>query len=137
MMTVAGVAVLDYFAKHDLVGNAAKTGARLLERLRAEVLPLPGVGAVEGLGLLTGIEFVAEKDTRAPFPRGKKLAEGLIAALFAEGVVVWPNVGQANGTDGDLIMIGPPLVIDEAQIDELVSTLARVIGRYLQGVMTS
>ncbi len=128
MMTAAGVAVLDYFERHDLVANARKVGAHLLARLRERLLPLPGVGSVQGLGLLAGIEFVADKATRAPFPRGQKIVEGLVAALFEAGVITWPNVGQANGTDGDLIMIGPPLVITESQADELVETLASVIG---------
>jgi adenosylmethionine-8-amino-7-oxononanoate aminotransferase len=132
MMTAAGVAVLDYFERHDLLARARRVGEHMLARLREKLLPLPGVGSVQGLGMLAGVEFVADKATRAPYPRGKKLVEGLIAALFAEGVITWPNVGQANGTDGDLIMIGPPLVIDEAQVDELVDTLARVI----QGHMT-
>jgi adenosylmethionine-8-amino-7-oxononanoate aminotransferase len=131
MMTAAGVAVLDYFERHDLVARAARVGAHMLGRLREQLLPLPYVGSVQGIGLLAGVEFVADKATRAPFPRGKKLVEGLIGALFAEGIVTWPNVGQANGTDGDLIMIGPPLVIDEAQVDELASALARVITSHL------
>jgi adenosylmethionine-8-amino-7-oxononanoate aminotransferase len=132
MMTAAGVAVLDYFERHRLVERAARVGEHMLARLRERLLPLPGVGSVQGLGLFAGVEFVADKTTRAPFPRGKKLVEGLIATLFAEGVITWSNVGQANGTDGDLIMIGPPLVIDEAQVDELVDTLARVITSYMQ-----
>lgn len=132
MMTAAGVAVLDYFERHRLVERAARVGEHMLARLRERLLPLPGVGSVQGLGLLAGVELVADKTTRAPFPRGKKLVEGLIATLFAEGVITWSNVGQANGTDGDLIMIGPPLVIDKAQVDELVDTLARVITSYMQ-----
>ena len=134
MMTAAGVAVLDYFERHDLVARAARVGEHMLARLRERLLPLPGVGSIQGMGLLAGVEFVADKATRAPFPRAKKLVEGLIAALFAEGVIVWPNVGQANGTDGDLIMIGPPLVIDEAQVDDLVDTLARVITTHMTKV---
>ncbi len=134
MMTAAGVAVLDYFERHALVARAARVGEHMLKRLRERLLPLPGVGSVQGLGLLAGVEFVADKATRAPYPRGKKLVEGLIAALFAEGVITWPNVGQANGTDGDLIMIGPPLVIDETQVDELCDTLARVITTYIAKV---
>ena len=95
-------------------------------------MPLPWVGNVSGVGLLAGIEFVADKDTRAAFPRKEKLCERLTQFLFDEGLIVWPNVGQANGIDGDLIMIGPPLIITDAQVDELVDALARGIQRFAE-----
>jgi hypothetical protein len=129
MMTAAGVAVLDYMEKHRLVENAARVGAYLQRRLRETLLPLPTVGSVQGMGLLAGVELVADKATRAPFPRARKQVEALTAELFAAGIITWPNVGQANGVDGDLIMIGPPLVIREPQVDELVDGLARCITR--------
>jgi hypothetical protein len=131
-MTAAGVATLDYYDAHDLVGNAARTGLALQDELRARLLPLPGVGSVQGVGLLAGVELVADKATKAPFPRKTKLAERLSAELFARGLVTWQNVGHANGVDGDLVMIGPPLVISEAQVDELVGILERGIRDFFE-----
>jgi hypothetical protein len=131
-MTAAGVATLDYYDAHDLVGNAARTGLALQDELRARLLPLPGVGSVQGVGLLAGVEFVADKATKAPFPRKTKLVERLSAELFARGLVTWQNVGHANGVDGDLVMIGPPLVISEAQVDELVGILERGIRDFFE-----
>jgi hypothetical protein len=130
-MTAAGVATLDVYAREKLVDNARTTGAYLQERLRATLMPLPGVGSVQGVGLLAGVEFVADKASKAPFPRARKVVERLGAQLFADGLITWPNVGQANGTDGDLVMIGPPLVITRAQVDELVFRLASSIQRFM------
>lgn len=123
-MTAAGVAVLDYFEKHRLVEAVARVGAYLQRRLRETLLPLPYVGNVSGIGLLAGIEWVQDKQSRAPFPRSRKLAEALTTACFQNGLTVWPNVGHAGGGDGDLLNLGPPLVISEPQIDELVDKLA-------------
>lgn len=123
-MTAAGVAVLDYLEKHRLVEASARVGAYLLKRLRESVLPLPYVGNVSGLGLLAGIEWVQDKETRQPFPRARKVAETLTSACFENGLTVWPNVGHVDGTDGDLLNLGPPLIITESQIDELVDKLA-------------
>jgi adenosylmethionine-8-amino-7-oxononanoate aminotransferase len=129
-MTAAGLAVLDYFERHDLVRRSARIGARLLDRLSAQLLLLDHVGCVQGLGLLCGVEMVADKSTRAPFPRERKVAERLTAHFFERGLIVWPNVGQADGTSGDLFMIGPPLVIDEGQGDDLVDSLAQAIKEF-------
>ncbi|WP_044246843.1 aminotransferase family protein [Chondromyces apiculatus] len=131
-MTAAGVAVLDYFEKHDLVSHAARVGAYLQRRLREALLPLPGVGAVEGVGLLAGVELVEDKATKRPFPRARKVVEGLLGALFAEGLILWPNTGHADGENGDLVMVGPPLVITEGDVDELVEKLARGIMQHME-----
>ncbi len=122
-MTAAGTAVLDYFEKYRLVEAAARIGAHLQRRLRETLLPLPYVGNVSGRGLLAGIEWVQDKATRLPFPRARKVAELLTSACFQNGLTVWPNVGHANGVDGDLLNLGPPLVITEVQVNELVDRL--------------
>ncbi len=129
-MTAAGVAVLEEFDRADLVGNAARTGEYLQQRLREKLLPLKSVGSVQGIGLLAGIELVENKETKAPYARSKKVIERLCAHLFARGMIVWPNMGQADGTNGDLFMIGPPLVITKAQVDELVDGLAAALEEF-------
>ncbi|HZH04824.1 MAG TPA: aminotransferase class III-fold pyridoxal phosphate-dependent enzyme, partial [Myxococcaceae bacterium] len=126
-MTAAGVAVLDYFEKYGLVENAARMGERLQRRLFETLLPLPLVGNVSGLGLLAGVELVEDKTSRRPFPRARKVAEAVTAACFDHGLTVWPNVGHVDGVDGDLINLGPPLVIDEGEVDTLVDRLAQSI----------
>jgi adenosylmethionine-8-amino-7-oxononanoate aminotransferase len=132
MMTVAGVAVLDEFERLGLLANVREVGAYLQAQLRERLLGLPSVGSVQGIGLLAGVELVADKASHAPFPRGKKVVEKLLATCFADGLILWPNVGQANGTDGDLVMVGPPLVITRAQVDELVDRLARGIQKTME-----
>jgi hypothetical protein len=71
--------------------------------------------------MLAGVEFVRDRESRAPFPRSAKVAERFTEAAQRAGLVVWPNTGHADGTDGDLIMLAPPFIIEPAQIDELVS----------------
>jgi hypothetical protein len=87
-----------------------------LEPLRA----LPYVGDIRGRGLLAGIEFVKDKGSRAPFPRKLKFAETFSEQALAAGLMTWANMGQADGTNGDLSCLAPPFVITESEIDELV-----------------
>ncbi len=99
-MTAVGLAVYEYIEKNHLVESSRELGKRLHAGLREVLLPLPFVGNVAGLGLFAGIELVEDKATKRPFPRARKIVEALVQHCFDHGLVVWPNVGHAGGTDG-------------------------------------
>ncbi len=85
------------------------------------------MGDVRGRGLLAGIEFVADPETREPLPRAAAFAETFTQAALDAGLVVWPNVGHADGRNGDLVMLAPPFIVTEDQIDEIVELLTRAL----------
>jgi adenosylmethionine-8-amino-7-oxononanoate aminotransferase len=118
-LCAAGVATLRYLRQHALIERCAAIGPVFHQRLGA-LRNLPGVGDVRGRGLLAGIEFVADPGTRAPFPRAARFAESFAEAALDEGLVVWPNVGQADGVNGDLAMLAPPFVVTHEEIDLIV-----------------
>ena len=124
----AAVATLDYLDRHDLIARCASIGAKLHERLQA-LKGLQGVGDVRGRGLLAGVEFVADLKTKEPFDRSLRFAERFTRTAQDEGLIVWPNVGHADGTRGDLVMIAPPFIISEAEIDEIVTRFGRALER--------
>jgi adenosylmethionine-8-amino-7-oxononanoate aminotransferase len=78
------------------------------------------VGDVRGRGLLAGVEFVEDKVSRKPFDPSVRMAETFTQAAQAAGLVVWPNSGYTDREDGDLVLIGPPFIITETEIAELV-----------------
>ena len=119
MACAAGLAAVRYLKRHNLVERCGALGAVLQERLAA-LRALPQVGDVRGRGLLAGIEFVEDKTTRAPLPRAAHFAEAFTEAAQQAGLVVWPNVGHADGTNGDLVMVAPPFIVTEQEIDEIV-----------------
>src|SRR3989442_11042363 len=116
----AGLAAVRLLKRDRLVERCAKLG-RVLQRRLATLVELPHVGDVRGRGLLAGIEFVEDKATRAPFPRAAKFVEAFTEAAYGAGLVVWPNVGHADGVNGDLVAVAPPFIITEQEIDELVT----------------
>ncbi len=130
LLTAAGVAVLEQFERHDLVARSAQAGTRLLASLRDRLAHIPIVGCVQGTGLLLGVELVADRATRAPFPRARRVIERLVAHLFARGLIVWPNVGHAGGVDGDLFLIAPPLIIRDDELEALVDLLASALEEF-------
>jgi len=98
-----------------------------LQSQLARLTELPHVGDVRGRGLLAGVELVEDKDTRSPFAREARVAERLTAAALDLGLVVWPNVGHADGTRGDLVMVAPPFIITEEEIGIIADRLESAI----------
>jgi len=124
----AGVATMRYLKDHKLVERCARMGRRLHERL-APLAQLPHVGDVRGRGLLAGIEFVEDKATRAPFARAARFAESFADAALEAGLTVWPNVGHADGTNGDLAMVAPPFIVTDVEIDEIAQRLTTALHK--------
>jgi hypothetical protein len=126
-MCAAGLAAVRHLRTHGLVARAAAMGRVLHERLEP-LRRLPHVGDVRGRGLLAGIEFVADQESRAPFPRSERFTERFLAAAERQGLMVWPNTGHADGVNGDLVVLAPPYVITKAEIDEIVVRFERALG---------
>jgi adenosylmethionine-8-amino-7-oxononanoate aminotransferase len=135
----AALATLHYIREHGLVGRAAGLGPMLLEQLGTLATSGDGaslVGDVRGIGLLAGVELVADRAAKTPFPRERKVAERLVDAGLRNGVVLWPNTGQADGINGDLVLIAPPLVITEAEIEQLVSRVRASLASLARELQT-
>jgi adenosylmethionine-8-amino-7-oxononanoate aminotransferase len=103
-------------AANETVGLALKTA---LESLR----DLDAVGDVRGLGLLWGVEFVANKKSKAPFPAADNFAGRVGAACARRGLLVYPMQGCVDGTAGDHLLIAPPAVITREEIAWAVQQL--------------
>jgi adenosylmethionine-8-amino-7-oxononanoate aminotransferase len=73
--------------------------------------------------MLWAMEFVRDRASREALPRDLKFAETLVEEAKQHGLVLWPNVGHADGTNGDLVMIAPAFSIEPQQIDELAELL--------------
>ncbi len=122
----AGLATLRYLREHRLVERCQRMGPVLQRRLQ-DLRELPLVGDVRGRGLLAGVEFVADRDAREPLPRSAGMAETFTAAALEAGLVVWPNVGHADGINGDLAMLAPPFIVTEQQIEDIVTLFAQAL----------
>jgi len=130
----AGLAALRYLDEHDLVARCARVAPAFHAAL-APLRALPCVGDVRGRGLLAGIEFVEDKETRAPFPRAAHFAETFADAALDAGLVVWPNVGQADGTNGDIALLAPPFVITDDDIALMVSRFRMALEATVAAVL--
>ncbi len=127
----AGLATIRQLKAHALIERCARMGEVLQSRL-GELREHPNVGDVRGRGLLAGIEFVEDKQSRKPFDPGMRMAEKFTQAAQAEGLVVWPNSGYTDREDGDLVLIGPPFIITESEISELVQRFRTALDSVIE-----
>lgn len=127
----AGRAVLQQIYLMQLVSAANcdsphSVGAALKQELE-QLRDCNSVGDVRGIGLLRGIEFVADKVTKAPYPAELNFAGKVAEASARRGVMVYPMQGCADGARGDHLLIAPPAVINKDQIAMACAALAEAI----------
>ncbi|MBL0714261.1 MAG: aspartate aminotransferase family protein [Desulfosarcina sp.] len=122
----AGLATIRIIEREKLIERVEKMGAILEEALKTELEDHPHVGNVRGLGLLWGIELVANKDEGRPFPRQQKIAEQLWEKAFQRGVLTYKSTGLA-GPDGDAILIAPPFVVGKEELQHAATTLRKAL----------
>jgi adenosylmethionine-8-amino-7-oxononanoate aminotransferase len=119
--------VLRILEAESLVEASAAKGIRLREALDERLADHPNVGEIRGRGLLQGIEIVADRESRDPFPRSARVTERIVAAAKERGVLVYSATGNANGTDGDQLLLGPPFIVTDAEIVTIASVTAGAI----------
>ena len=128
----AGKAVLQLIRKRHLVQAADDSHngpAHHLKDALHRLRDLPCVGDVRGLGLMWGVEFIADRSTKAPFPAGDNFAAQVARNCMAGGVLVYPMQGCVDGDRGDHIMIAPPATITPQEIDDAVTVIHEAIAR--------
>jgi adenosylmethionine-8-amino-7-oxononanoate aminotransferase len=120
--------VLRILETEDLVTASAEKGARLLGLLRDRLAVDESVGEVRGRGLMAGVELVADRDSRAPFPRRVRFVERVLHEARARGVLLYSGSGNADGTDGDVLLIGPPFVVTDGELETIARVTAEAIS---------
>ncbi|HEY0283162.1 MAG TPA: aminotransferase class III-fold pyridoxal phosphate-dependent enzyme, partial [Rhizomicrobium sp.] len=81
----------------------------------------PFIGDIRGLGLLAGIEFVADRATKARFPGKLNVAGRIKAELLKRGL--------CTRVLSDVICLAPPLICTEQQIDQIVGIVVSTLSQ--------
>lgn len=134
MAAAAANAVLDEIESHDLLPRVRVQGDKLDARLHEVFGQHPHIGDIRGRGLFRGLELVTDRDTKAPFDPALKLHARIKANAMQAGLMCYPMGGTIDGQQGDHVLLAPPYIIEDAQIDELVDKLAQAIETSLNGL---
>lgn len=115
--TTAGLAVLDYIEKHNLMKNAQERGKQLKSGLMELQKRHPVIGDVRGIGLMVGAEFVNPDKSPAP-----DVLDDVLEELKDRGFII-----GKNGIGRNVMAFQPPLVITEKDIDDVLNALELVL----------
>ncbi|MHA6263846.1 aspartate aminotransferase family protein [Arenibacterium sp. CAU 1754] len=124
----AGLAVVSAILNRGLLGRVREQGDKLAARLSDRFGQHPHVGDIRGRGLFRGIELVENRDTKAPFDPARGLAGKIKKAAFDAGLICYPMSGTIDGRQGDHVLLAPPFIITDAQLDELTDKLDSAIS---------
>lgn len=127
---VVGSFIIDYMRDNNIIENSYKMGEIFIKKLK-KIYRHKIVGDIRGTGLLLGIELVQNRRTKLPFPNNLKLSKKIAEKTLEKGVVIYPCKGSYDGLSGDHIMLSPPLIINESQIDEMI----RIIDNSIEQVV--
>ncbi len=117
------LAVQQAIVEEDLLANVQDKGALLRQRLEARFGNNPYVGDIRGRGFFLGLELVADRGTKAPLDPGLKMHGRIKRQAMNEGLMCYPAGGTIDGKSGNHILLAPPFIIDDGQVEEIVDKL--------------
>ncbi len=123
----AALAVQSKLQAPDMMARVREKGAALDERLRARFGNHHHVGDVRGRGLFRAIELVEDRDSKAPFAPKTALNKKVKAEAMARGLMCYPMGGTIDGRQGDHVLLAPPFIVSDEQIDEIVDVLGEAV----------
>jgi adenosylmethionine-8-amino-7-oxononanoate aminotransferase len=129
----AGLAVIEEIEAQGMMANASAMGARLKARLEALMQRYPLIGDVRGEGLMLAFELVADRETMAPLPARLKAFDRLVELAYAEGLIIYSRRTR-GGYSGDHFLVCPPMILEEAHVEEIMTGLTRALDRLMEEI---
>jgi adenosylmethionine-8-amino-7-oxononanoate aminotransferase len=130
----AALAVQRVIQRDQLLPRVQAQGEYLSSRLRQRLGDHPHVGDIRGRGLFMGVELVSDRISKVPFNPDLKLHARIKAQAMQNGLMIYPMGGTIDGRAGDHILLAPPFIVTEQQIDEIVDLLGRSIEQSIQSL---
>ena len=127
----AALAVQRVIERDGLLAQVRTRGAHLMAALLERLGPHPQVGDIRGRGLFVGVELVQERASKATFDPAKKLHAKIKARAFANGLLCYPMGGTIDGQHGDHVLLAPPFIVSQAEVQTIVDRLAISIDEAL------
>jgi len=127
MAAAAGLAVQETIRLDKLLDNVRTMGALLEARLTERFGNHHHVGDIRGRGLFRAIELVEDRASKRPFAASRKINAAIKREAMARGLMVYPMGGTIDGVNGDHVLVAPPFIVDETDIERIVSRLGDAV----------
>jgi adenosylmethionine-8-amino-7-oxononanoate aminotransferase len=133
----AALAVQKVIERDGLLERVRRRGAGLRERLQAAFAEHPRVGNIRGRGLFMAIELVADRASKRPFEPALRVHARVKAEAMARGLMVYPMGGTIDGRQGDHVLLAPPFIVGDSELDAIVARLEAAVNAALDGAVSS
>ncbi|WP_342431974.1 aspartate aminotransferase family protein [Neobacillus sp. FSL H8-0543] len=124
------LAVLEYLEKNKIVKEVEWKSIYLIKQLENLKSQFTFIGDIRGKGLMLGIEFVENRETKTPFLRTSMVTSKLVEMAKKNGLLIYPAGAGIDGINGDSIIISPPLTITKQEMDELIQLLNQTFENF-------
>ncbi|MEJ5028229.1 aspartate aminotransferase family protein [Comamonas sp. MYb69] len=131
MAAAAALAVQQVIQRDQLLPQVLARGAYLQKQLHARFDAHPHVGDIRGRGLFWGVELVQDRSSKVTFDPAFKLHAKVKAQAMAHGLLCYPMGGTIDGLHGDHVLLAPPFISSEAELDQVVERLGDAIDKVL------
>lgn len=123
----ASLAVQKVIERDNLLAQVRDSGVRLEGMLRHAFGSHAHVGDIRGRGLFWGVELVRDRANKTPFDPAQRLHARIKKEAFARGLMVYPMGGTVDGWYGDHVLLAPPFIASEAELQIITDGLAVAI----------
>ncbi len=123
----ASLAVQDVIRRDGLLARVQAQGAGLRQRLDSALGAHPHVGDIRGRGLFMGVELVQDRASKQTFDPALSLHARIKREAMALGLMVYPMGGTIDGRQGDHVLLAPPFIISDDELDQLTERLTGAI----------
>ncbi|HXI07894.1 MAG: aspartate aminotransferase family protein [Bradyrhizobium sp.] len=134
MACAAALEVQKIMEEENLLDQVKERGALLERRLTERFGNHRHVGDVRGRGLFWTVELVADRATKASFDPALKLNARVKSEAFARGLACYPMGGTVDGHIGDHVLLAPPFIVSEGDVDMIVERLGAAVDAALASV---
>ena len=129
----AALEVQRIIAEKSLVARVARMSELCGALLRAAFHGHPFVGDIRGRGLFWAVEFVRDRDLKLPFDPALRLHDLIKQAALDDGVAIYPSGGTIDGIRGDHVIVAPPFIISESELEQAILRLSGAVDRVFEG----
>lgn len=132
MAAAAALAVQKVIQRDQLMPQVRARGDYLRDALQARLGQHAHVGDIRGRGLFMAVELVQDRASKATFDPARKLHAAVKAQAMEHGLLCYPMGGTIDGQHGDHVLLAPPFIVSESDIDQIVDRLALSIDAALR-----
>ncbi|MCZ2292656.1 MAG: aspartate aminotransferase family protein [Burkholderiales bacterium] len=132
----AALAVQQVIERDSLLERVRHQGRGLAERLAQAFGEHPFVGDIRGRGLFMALELVQDRARKTPFDPALKVHAAVRREAMARGLMVYPMGGTIDGRLGDHVLLAPPFIVSDAELDAIVERLTAALHAATNGAQS-